>query len=252
MALTHLHNQGVIKHIVSQNCDGLHLRSGLPSISLSELHGNMFVEVCSSPTCRTLYHRDFDVSEKTARFKHKTGRSCSKCHSDLIDTIVHFGEKGILEWPLNWQAAIDHVKKCDLIVCLGSSLKVLRQYACLWPKRSSKVKLAIVNLQWTPKDSQAVLKINGRCDEVMKVVMHQLELDFDFEYKRSSDPLKSLFTKLTPEQQLGCNRIHLFSECASLQSCDDTNDDKGETESAESRPQSSHGWFGKGLRVKKR
>lgn len=50
MALTRLVETGYVKYIVSQNIDGLHLRSGLPRQAISELHGNMFTENCS--TCR--------------------------------------------------------------------------------------------------------------------------------------------------------------------------------------------------------
>lgn len=50
MALKALLDAGYIKYIVSQNIDGLHLRSGVERKNLAELHGNMFVENCNK--CR--------------------------------------------------------------------------------------------------------------------------------------------------------------------------------------------------------
>ncbi|CAL1282442.1 unnamed protein product [Larinioides sclopetarius] len=211
MAIKQLHKEGRISHIVSQNCDGLHLRSGLPKTALSELHGNMFIEVC--PKCKPLkqYVRLFDVTEHTGLHRHKTGRFCSKCNSELKDTIVHFGEKGTLPWPMNWKGAVKAAEKADLILCLGTSLKVLRRYPGLWQTDKpldKRPKLYIVNLQWTPKDPQATLKIHGKCDEVMKLVTTCLGIEVP-SYEKQNDPIFKMAVPLLPHEMSTTTRLHL-------------------------------------------
>ena len=126
MSLVQLQNAGIVKFIVSQNVDGLFLRSGIKYENLSELHGNVYTEACS--TCGYRYLRDFDAAME-GNDKHFTGRFCTQskkfqfflswycvvidkaiCGGKLKDSIINFGEK----LPNRDQdLAIDHSKKVN-------------------------------------------------------------------------------------------------------------------------------------------
>ncbi|VDN02842.1 unnamed protein product [Thelazia callipaeda] len=188
MILKEMCRKGLIRHVLSQNCDGLHLRSGLPQKMLSEIHGNMHIEVCQHCEPPRQYIRPYDVTEKSQFRRHGTGRMCEVCNNELADTIVHFGEAGKVPWPLNWNGIIPLISKCDVILCIGTSLTVLKEYSFLWPKSKSNTQIAIVNLQWTPKDRVSCLKINAKCDTVMKKLANIFEIDTG-RYCRNCDPV---------------------------------------------------------------
>merc|ERR1719427_1328489 len=60
--------------------------------------------------------------------------------------------------------------------------------------------LYIVNLQWTPKDAAATLKLNGRCDFVMSEVLRNLFMRIP-EYTPYNDPLLSYATHLNEREE---------------------------------------------------
>lgn len=170
MALVELEKAGILKFVISQNIDGLHLRSGIPREKLAELHGNSFMEIC--PSCGVEYLRDFEV--ETVGMK-ETSRRCSNitCGSKLTDTV--------LDWedalpPKEMNPSEKHCRKADVILCLGTSLQITP--ACNLPLKCLRGggKIIIINLQETPKDKKASLVIRGMVDMVIAGVMELLNL----------------------------------------------------------------------------
>ncbi|KAK4184316.1 DHS-like NAD/FAD-binding domain-containing protein, partial [Podospora australis] len=176
MALVELQNRGLLKYIVSQNCDGLHRKSGILPDKISEVHGNSNREYCKD--CGQEYMRDFRAVatyEKTVH-DHRTGRTCALCGGILLDTIINFGEQ-LFEVPL--KRARQNAKKADLCLVLGSSCTI--PPASGIPEtvgKSRKGKLAICNLQSTPLDdiSESDLRVFARTDDLMSRIMAHLDI----------------------------------------------------------------------------
>ena len=172
MALVELMNRGLLKHVISQNVDGLHRKSAIPADKISELHGNRNLEICQK--CQRDYMRDFRVRTAQKCHDHKTGRKCEACGGDLYDSIINFGE------PLNasiLNRAYAEGEKCDVMLSLGSSLRVMP--ACSIPAETGlnpNQKHVIVNLQKTPCDDEAEFVIHGYIDQVMEILMAKLTL----------------------------------------------------------------------------
>merc|ERR1712070_206415 len=75
------------------------------------------------------------------------------------------------------QAGFENAEKADLMIVLGSSLRV--SPANQMPKEAQRrgAKLVIINLQSTPLDDECDLRINGETDAVMARVAAKLGLE---------------------------------------------------------------------------
>lgn len=199
MALVAMAKAGMLRGLISQNCDGLHRRSGFPPELLAELHGNTNLEYCG--WCGKEYMRDFRASagRRTAgrklraevwpehkknkslinprRGRHYTGRRCmvADCKGYLFDSVIDFGDN-LPEKHIN--RGYEMAENCDLCIVLGSRCSV--SPACDMPigvGQEIGKKLVVVNLQRTQADEYADLRIGAKIDDVMVPVMKKLGIN---------------------------------------------------------------------------
>ncbi|KFO92850.1 NAD-dependent protein deacetylase sirtuin-6, partial [Buceros rhinoceros silvestris] len=180
MALLGLQRVGILKFLVSQNVDGLHVRSGFPRDKLAELHGNMFVEECVKCGKYVSPKPGEGVSGRglcgcPQGRNHGGPAHCGPCvGGKLRDTILDW-EDSLPDRDL--MLADEACRKADLSVTLGTSLQIKPSgnLPLITKKRGGK--LVIVNLQATKHDRQADLRIHAYVDDVMTKLMKHLGLE---------------------------------------------------------------------------
>ncbi|KAF9405965.1 hypothetical protein HW555_013491 [Spodoptera exigua] len=146
-----------VHYVVSQNIDGLHLKSGLSRKYLAELHGNMFIDECN--LCKRQFVRSSPVetvgkkcSGVPCAAEHVTGRPC---RGRLYD--------GVLDWehslPENDLTMAEwHSSIADLSICLGSTLQIVPSGNLPLETVKYDGKLVICNLQPTKHVSTLLFK----------------------------------------------------------------------------------------------
>ncbi|XP_055676909.1 NAD-dependent protein deacetylase Sirt6 [Lutzomyia longipalpis] len=186
MALKALVESGHVKYIVSQNIDGLHLRSGLQRQFLAELHGNMYVEQCNK--CHRQFVRNTPaptVGQKETGGICKGAANSRPCRGGrLIDTILDW-EDGLPEKDLD----ISYMEStlADLNICLGTTLQIVPSGNLPIKNKKQGGKVVICNLQPTKHDKKADLIISTYVDDIMVRVLKKLGLEL-LEYSPESDP----------------------------------------------------------------
>ncbi|RLN98483.1 hypothetical protein BBJ28_00006540 [Nothophytophthora sp. Chile5] len=181
MALFELHRLGFLKHLVSQNVDNLHLKSGIPADALTEVHGNATQAKCE--TCEKIYTTAFPwtglcddascVGTKRSveqRLRARTRHGNGRLHRNVVAFDQPLGDIDL---------AIDECEAADVALVLGTSLRV--EPFCEMAGECAG-SLAIVNLQPTTakldrRAEKTGVRLFEKCDVVMEKTMQYLMND---------------------------------------------------------------------------
>jgi NAD-dependent deacetylase len=151
--LKKLEDLGKLKCIITQNVDGLHEKAG--NSYVIDVHGNFRNFFCMD--CKT----SVPLNEKIlSEVKKKNVPKCKSCSGVLKPEVVFFGE------PVHaLEKALTEVQKADLLITLGTSLRVY-PVAQLPSYIDKDAKLVIINREETPYDNRARLVIYDDIDTV--------------------------------------------------------------------------------------
>eukprot|EP00166_Cyanidium_caldarium_P001316 ctg_167.g102 len=188
VVIARLVRSGYVQHVVTQNVDALHWRSGVRREQLSELHGNAMRERC--PRCEREWLRDAMVPTVGRR---ATGNPCEACYKRRPDetldsryssTVDALSSTSLQDVLLDWEdalpepdfsAAVEASRAAEMNVVLGSSLQMVPARCLpLYSLRHPGGKFVVVNASWTAKDGDATLVVRAPCDTVMALLWQRL------------------------------------------------------------------------------
>ena len=176
-AIKELQDMGLMKYLISQNVDNLHLESGIESSLIAELHGNYKLMKCIECDERfTSIELKWDRELHGRGFRTEPQQAnqpvCLECGGRIISSVVNFND------PMpekEMKLSKEHAAKCDLMLVIGSSLSV--QPASNFPRKAKKkgTKLIIINIDQTPQDDIADITIKNKAGEILPQIVEKLK-----------------------------------------------------------------------------
>eukprot|EP00727_Mastigamoeba_balamuthi_P012701 m51a1_g8053 putative transcriptional sir2 family protein (465) ;mRNA; f:118182-119805 len=205
MAMATLVRLGYARYVVTTNLDGVFRKAGLRGhAELCCLHGDVYVERCTA--CGYDFERNYHVRREGLHPHDHSAGLCPRCGSappegyagrptsrrtgagatyascGLVgtrdadagtkDTHVNFGE--LLD-AVDLDEAERHCARAELCVVAGTSMTL--RHITHMPFLARRT--AIVNLQATPDDARADLRIWAPCDAVFRALLARLGVDAD-------------------------------------------------------------------------
>lgn len=177
--MTELQDLGLLRYVISQNTDGLHLASGIHPERLAELHGNGTLMRCVA--CDTQFPRaQIGWDARRLGPGYRTDRptpgqpACPACGGRLVSSVVNFGDA----LPVReLRMASRHAQRCDVMLVLGSSLVVNPAASLVAVAVESGAKVVLVNRGNTPYDDAVTLRLEaGIADVLLPAVQRTKEL----------------------------------------------------------------------------
>ena len=147
---------------ITQNIDGLHYLEEIKS-QIIELHGSVFNASCLN--CLKKYD---PATFYKSKVKELGSTSCTSCNDGYVKTsTISFGQK--LDEQQIKKATLAS-RRCDLFICLGTSLKVSPANQFPQKAKARDVNLVIINREPTPLDAIADLVIYDDLDSIYEKI----------------------------------------------------------------------------------
>lgn len=190
ISLARLERAGAVRHLITQNVDGLHCAAG--SRRVIDLHGRLDTVECltcahrrtrsdlqrqlqaENPAFRSgvaLRTPDGDAELEETDLTGFRIPACAECGGILKPSVVFFGESIPRD---RVREALACVHEADALLVVGSSLMVYSGYRLCRAAAERQKPIAAVNIGRTRADDMLALKVADRCGEVLAALANRL------------------------------------------------------------------------------